>query len=145
MKKKIIKLFGCVLLVIFLTGCEKTYLSCSKTLVDNDTLKINKTIKLGYKKADLVNSNVYYDYKFKNENSTNLETMKKELNEECGIYKNMDGVSCNVSNIDNGLHFELSLEIDKVSEKDAVQFEEMINYGSYTDTKNELSKEYVCN
>ena len=143
MKKSFMTLIVSSFLLIFMTGCEKTYLSCSKTVTDNDDIKINETIKLGYKRKDLVNANIYHDYKFKNQN-IDERTFRTSLETECEEYKNQKGVTCLVQDIDGGLHFELSLEVNKLSDSSKVTFEELLSYDSYMDSKSTLSKEYTC-
>lgn len=144
MKNKLVKLSILIAVMFSLTGCGKTYLSCSKTITDNDSLRIDEIIELGYKRTKLVNSNVYYNYLFKNNNESDIAAMKAELNKECELYKDMKGVNCQVGNISGGLYFELSLKVDEISEEDSSIFEEMLDYGSYTKSYKELEKEYTC-
>lgn len=143
MKKSFIAIVFSSFLILFMTGCEKTYLSCSKVVSETDDIKINETIKLGYKRKKLVNSNIYHDYKMKNDN-IDIRTFKTALESECEEYKGEKGVTCIVKDIDGGLHFELSLDVEKLSDDSRVTFEEMISYKSYMDSKQTLSKEYTC-
>ena len=41
MKKSFMTLIVSSFLLIFMSGCENTYLSCSKTVTDSDDIKIN--------------------------------------------------------------------------------------------------------
>lgn len=143
MKKNFMMLIVCSFLLIFMTGCEKTYLSCSKVLSDTEDLKINETIKLGYKRKKLVNSNVYYDYKIKNTDIDKI-SFKEGLELECKEYEDNDGVDCKVSELNGGIHFELNLEVDELDSSSLELFDEMLSHGSYMDAKNNLSKEYTC-
>lgn len=143
MKKKFMMLVVSSFLIMFMTGCKKTYLSCSKVVSDTEDLKIYETIKLGYKRTELVDSNIYYDYKFKNDN-VDIRTLKTAMELECEGYEGKKGVMCTVREEDDELHFELILDVKKLNDSTKELFPEMLEYGSYMDSKEKLSKEYTC-
>lgn len=140
MKKCVLILF----VLMFLTGCKKTYLTCSRTVVDDQSIKVEETIKLGYKRKQLHTSDMYLDYTFKGNSNMNEENLKKELLSECERYKDIKGVKCSVYNIDNKLRFELSLTVEDISKEDYTNFENMLDYGNYTNSFRKLEKEYSC-
>ena len=143
MKKSLMTLIFSVFLTMFMTGCEKTYLSCSKVFTDTEDLKIYETIKLGYKRTKLVNSNIYYDYQFKTDN-IDVRTLKTTMELECEEYKGKKGVTCIVREEEGELHFELMLEVQELNDDTKELFSEMLEHGSYMESKEELSKEYTC-
>lgn len=143
MKKSLMTLIFSVFLIMFMTGCEKTYLSCSKVFTDTEDLKIYETIKLGYKRTKLVNSNIYYDYQFKTDN-IDVRTLKTAMELECEEYKGKKGVTCIVREEEGELHFELMLEVQELNDDTKELFLEMLEHGSYMESKEELSKEYTC-
>lgn len=140
MKKVVIILF----ILICLTGCKKTYLTCSKVITNEQTIKVEETIELGYKRKKLDTSTKYIDYLFKSNVSINKESIRVELQKECDSYKGIDGVECKVYDIDDKVRLELKLKIDKLSDADKEKFEYMLDYGNYTETFRKLEKEYIC-
>lgn len=141
---KILKLSLFLVSVLLLSGCGEKYLTCNQVLSDTEDIKINKTLKLGYKRTKLISSEMYIDYTFKKGNSSDIASLKQTLNENCASYKNIAGVKCFISNIENGVHFELSLQVDDIPKEETEHFEEMINYGDYSSAENKLRNEYVC-
>lgn len=130
--------------MFLLSGCGEKYLTCSQVVSDTDDIKINKTIKLGYQRTKLISSEMYLDYTFKTNNQSDIDSLKQTLNETCKSYEDIDEVKCFISNIESGIHFELSLEIDNLTEEEKEKFEDMINYRDYADAEIKLRNEYIC-
>lgn len=138
------KFISILFIIVFLTGCKKTYLTCSRVVSSDQNAKVEETIELIYKRKQLYKSNMYLDYSFKENANLNKENLKKDLLSECERNQDTKGVKCSVHNIDDKLRFELSLTVDELSEEDSVRFENMLNYGNYTDSFKKLEKEYSC-
>ena len=132
--KGIIKFISFLLILGCLTGCKKTYLTCTKVVTDDQSIKVEETIKLGYKRKQLHTSNMYLDYSFKTNSTANKESLKKELLNECARYDDIEGIECSVYNVEDKLRLDLNIIVDKIEEKEKVAFEEMLNYGTYTDS-----------
>lgn len=142
--KGITKIISFLLILGCLTGCRKTYLTCTKVVADDQSIKVEETIKLGYKRKKLHTSNIYLDYLFKNNSTDNKESLKKELLNECARYEGMDGVECSVYNVEDKIRLDLNIVVDEIKEEEKATFEEMLNYGNYTDSFKRLEKEYYC-
>lgn len=142
MKNKIFKVMISVFLVMFLTGCRKSYLNCHKIIIDDDLMKANKTIRLVYESGELKNSNLYFDYKIYDQNT--IDNLRKELNLDCEGNEGIKGVTCDVSNIEGGLHYQLTIDLESLPVEYEYKFSEIIDFENYTDAKNELMKEYTC-
>lgn len=142
--KKITKFISILFIFMCVTGCKKTYLTCTKIVTEDSSIKVEETIKLSYKRKQLDTSSLYLDYSFKTNQSSNKESLRVELTKECERYKDVEGVKCSVYNVEDKIRLELSVTIDKISKEDEENFSEMLDYGNYTDSYRMLEKEYSC-
>lgn len=141
---KFIRIVIVFLSLMLFVGCGEKYLTCHTKVANNDYLNVNKTVKLEFVRFNLTKSSIYLDYQFKNNNQSDIDSMKKQLTEECSLYKDDNGVVCFVSNLDDGVHLELTVTVDKLTEENKDLFNEMLSYKNYDDAEQKLRKEYIC-
>ncbi len=141
MKKKVWIFF----ILLFAVGCKSTNLTCTKTIIDSEDVKVEEKISLNFKKKKLDKTFYSLDYYYASNIEANAEATKDSLEEQFSDYKDSKGIEYFFSNTDQGIHFELQMNPNKVSDEDKEYFEKQISYKSYADAKDELiSDGYQC-
>ncbi len=142
MKRKYILL---VFIVLLLVGCKSQKLSCTKVLTETKEANMDERISLTFKKKKLTNTIYSLNYTFADNIDSNVENARNSLEEQYSIYKDSKGVKYSFSNMDQGLHFQLELNKDKLSDEEKDVFSNLVNYKTYQDAQEELIKEgYQC-
>lgn len=141
MKKK----FLILLLVMFIVGCKSKNLSCDKMIIDTDEVKVNEKISLNFKNKKLDKTFYTLDYHYANNVEQNAETTKKSLEEQFSIYKDSKGIEYFFSNLEEGIHFEVQISPEEITEEEKENFEKQVDYRDYTSAKESLIKDgYQC-
>lgn len=135
-----------IFLVLFMAvGCRSTNLTCTKTRIDTDEVKLTEKISLNFKNKKLAESFYSLDYYYASNVEENSKTTRESLEAQFSDYKNSKGVEYFFSNIDQGIHFEIQVNPNKVTEEEKEVFEKQINYTSYQAAKETLINDgYQC-
>ncbi len=142
MKKKNIFL---LLIVLLLVGCKSQKLSCTKDIMKTQEATMDERISLTFKNKKLTDTIYSLNYTFADNVDSNVETSRNALEEQYSIYKNSKGIKYSFSNMDQGLHFQLEIAKEKLSDEEKETFSNLVNYKTYQDAKEQLIKEgYQC-
>lgn len=135
-----------IFLILFTAvGCRSTNLTCTKTRIDTDEVKLTEKLSLNFKNKKLDKTFFSLDYYYANNIEENSKNAKESLEAQFSNYKNSKGVEYLFSNIDQGIHFEIQINPNKVTEEEKEVFEKQINYKSYQDAKEALVNDgYQC-
>jgi len=140
--KKNIWMVGILLLVV---GCKSTNLSCTKTIIDTEDVKVNEKISLNFEKKKLKQSFFTLDYYYGNNVESNAQLTRESLEEQFSNYKDSSGVEYFFTNIEEGIHFELQVNPEKLTEEEKTFLEKQVNYKDYNSARETLASDgYQC-
>ncbi len=132
-------------ILVLLTGCKSTRLTCTKRVTDTDEIKVDQRISLVFKKNELTEGTLALSYYYANNVEQNAKTMQADLENQYSIYKDKKGVEYYFKNLDKGLYFEIQAEVKKLSEEDKNNLGAITDYASYQSAKTLLvSDGYEC-
>jgi hypothetical protein len=140
-----IKLFICCLCIMFLVGCRSTTLTCKKTVLDDDSIKINETISFVFKRHQLTKIIASTSYQYKSDVENNSNILKEALNSKYEVYKKSKGVKAHNSKESYGIYLELTLNIGKLTDEEKNDFDWLTENKEFEIIHKSLEKEgYSC-
>lgn len=135
-----------IFLILLLTvGCKSTNLTCTKTIIDSEDVKVEEKISLNFKNKKLDKTFYSLDYYYADNIDMNAQATRESLEEQFSSYKDAKGIEYFFSNTNQGIHFELQMSPNKVNETDKEYFEKQISYKNYNEAKEVLIGDgYQC-
>lgn len=132
-------------ILVLTVGCKSKSLSCTKMTMDTDEVKVEERISLTFKSNALSYTIFSLNYYFANDIEINSQATKNTLTEQFSIYDNSKGVEYFFTSMDQGIHFELQAEKDKLTEEEKTNLQNLVEYTSYNDAKEALLEDgYQC-
>ncbi len=142
---KIKSLVLSIFLLLLTVGCRDTTLTCTRRMVDSETTKADQEIKLVFDKKELKSGTLTIDYYFLTDPEVNANSMRRSLENQFAIYDDKKGISYSVSDIDQGVRFQLKVKTKNLALEDKENLSMVVGYDSYRDASDTLIQEgYTC-
>ena len=128
------KKIGILLLIVLLTGCGKKVVDCNKTILETDTIIVNRQIILTYNDKKLSNEKIIINYK----TNGNTNEIKNTIEEQYSIYQGQNGIDYYFEDVDGGFNFVLDINVKKVDSniKEELEITKASASGAMVDYKN---------
>jgi len=109
------KILLCLVLVFFITACGNKTLICEGTILDNDEIKIEESIKFVMSSAQVFEATSTVKYFFKVNVEENLDILEIDIKESVSAFDDSAGVTSTYFRNPGSIGVDTKLILDKLT------------------------------
>ncbi len=137
-------LYLSVLTLLMCTACGKKNFSCSMEQTVSDNTVIN-TVEASFKGKKLSSTKMIIETKLSDEYTDYIDVFEKDLETYYKQYKDKNGIKMDINSSGNVVRLEITIDINKVSDKDKKELGMTNSNVDYKSSKKSFeSMGYTC-